>query len=56
MIIIGEKLNGTIPSVARAIAARDGEWIKDVALRQPARILSICARRWRSGSWRRFTG
>lgn len=46
MIIIGEKLNGTIPSVARAIAARDGEWIKDVARRQAeagADFIDLCA-------------
>ena len=28
MIIIGEKINGSIPSMAKAIAARDEEWIK----------------------------
>ena len=31
MIIIGEKINGSIPSMAKAIAARDEEWIKKVA-------------------------
>ena len=34
MIIIGEKLNGSIPSCAKAIAARDEEYIKDLAKRQ----------------------
>jgi len=34
MIIIGEKLNGSIPSCARAIAARDEGYVKDMAKRQ----------------------
>ena len=34
MIIIGEKLNGAIPAVAKAIAARDGEFIRQRALAQ----------------------
>ena len=34
MIIIGEKINGSIPSVAEAIAKRDAEFIKDRARRQ----------------------
>ena len=34
MIIIGEKLNGSIPSCAAAIAARDEAYIKDLAKRQ----------------------
>jgi len=34
MIIIGEKLNGSIPSCAKAIAARDEGYIKDLAKRQ----------------------
>ena len=34
MIIIAEKLNGSIPSCARAIAARDEGYIKDMAKRQ----------------------
>jgi 5-methyltetrahydrofolate--homocysteine methyltransferase len=34
MIIIGEKLNGSIPSCSKAIAARDTEYIKDLAKRQ----------------------
>ncbi len=33
MIIIGEKLNGTILSMAKAIAERDEEWIKDLAIK-----------------------
>ena len=31
MILIGEKINGSIPSMAKAIAERDEEWIKKVA-------------------------
>jgi 5-methyltetrahydrofolate--homocysteine methyltransferase len=34
MIIIGEKINGFIPSTARAIAERDEGFIRDLALRQ----------------------
>ncbi|MBW2092112.1 MAG: methyltetrahydrofolate cobalamin methyltransferase [Deltaproteobacteria bacterium] len=34
MIVIGEKINGTRKSVARAIEARDDGFIKDLALRQ----------------------
>lgn len=36
MIIIAEKLNGSIPSCAKAIAARDETYIKDLARRQAA--------------------
>lgn len=36
MIIIGEKINGSIPSVAKAIAERDSEFIKDRARKQAA--------------------
>ena len=46
MIIIGEKINGTIPSVAKAIAARDEEFIKDFAKRQSdacANYIDVCA-------------
>jgi len=46
MILIGEKLNGTIPSVAKAIASRDEEWIKDIALKQAeagADFIDVCA-------------
>ena len=32
MIIIGEKINGSIPSVAEAIAKRDAEFIKARAI------------------------
>ncbi len=34
MIIIGEKINGSIPSTAKAIAARDEAFIRDLAKRQ----------------------
>jgi 5-methyltetrahydrofolate--homocysteine methyltransferase len=45
MIIIGEKINGSIPSVAKAIEARDGEFIKNLAKVQSAAalILLMCA-------------
>ena len=34
MIIIGEKINGTRKRVKEAIAAKDADFIKDLALRQ----------------------
>ena len=34
MIIIGEKINGSIPAVAEAIANRDAELIKQRAIAQ----------------------
>ena len=34
MILIGEKINGSIPSMAKAIAERDEEWIKKMAKAQ----------------------
>jgi 5-methyltetrahydrofolate--homocysteine methyltransferase len=34
MIIIGEKINGSIPSTAKAIAARDETYIRNIARRQ----------------------
>jgi 5-methyltetrahydrofolate--homocysteine methyltransferase len=46
MIIIGEKINGAIPSVARAIEARDDAFIRDLALRQAqcgAAYIDVCA-------------
>ncbi len=46
MIIIGEKLNGTIPSMAKAIAERDEEWIKDLARKEAeagASFIDVCA-------------
>ena len=36
MIIIGEKINGSIPSCAKAIAARDGSYISQLAEAQAA--------------------
>ncbi len=46
MIIIGEKINGTIPSVAEAIKNRDAEFIKQRAIAQTdagATYLDCCA-------------
>ncbi len=46
MIIIGEKLNGAIPSMAKAIANRDEEWIRDLARRQTeggADYIDVCS-------------
>ncbi|MBQ7371219.1 MAG: cobalamin-dependent protein, partial [Blautia sp.] len=46
MIIIGEKLNGSIPAVARAIAAKDEAFIKERAKLQAdagATFLDLCA-------------
>jgi len=46
MIIIAEKLNGSIPSCAAAIAARDEDYIKDLAKRQAeagADFIDCCA-------------
>ena len=46
MLIIGEKLNGAIKSVAEAIKNRDGEFVRDLASRQLASragYLDICS-------------
>jgi len=46
MIIIGEKINGSIPSMAKAIAERNEEWIKDIAKKQAdagADFIDCCA-------------
>ena len=46
MIIIGEKINGAIPSVAGAIARRDDSYITKLVIRQEeagADYLDICA-------------
>ncbi len=46
MIIIGEKINGSIPSVAKAIAERDEEKIKKLAIDQSeagATYIDVCA-------------
>ena len=46
MLIIGEKLNGAIKSVAEAIRNRDGAFIRDLASRQldsRADVLDICS-------------
>ncbi|MBQ9814694.1 MAG: methyltetrahydrofolate cobalamin methyltransferase [Lachnospiraceae bacterium] len=46
MIIIGEKINGSIPSVAKAIEERNADWIRDLAKRQTdqgATYIDVCA-------------
>lgn len=46
MIIIGEKINGSIPAVARAIAERDASFIQSLAIAQEkagAAFLDCCA-------------
>lgn len=46
MIIIGEKINGAIPSSAAAITNRDEDFIRNLAVRQTeagADYLDICA-------------
>ncbi|MEL4105581.1 methyltetrahydrofolate cobalamin methyltransferase [Oscillospiraceae bacterium WX1] len=46
MIIIGEKLNGTIPSMKKAILARDEQTLRDLAKKQAdagAHFLDVCA-------------
>ena len=46
MIIIAEKINGSIPSMAKAIAERNEEWIKDIAKKQAdvgADFIDVCA-------------
>lgn len=46
LIIIGEKINGTIPSVKEAIANRDEQYIRDLAVKQAeagADYIDVCA-------------
>jgi len=46
MIIIGEKINGAIPSVAKAISEKNAEWIRDLAVRQTeagADYIDVCS-------------
>ena len=46
MIIIGEKLNGSIPSTAKAIAEKNEDYIRDLAKKQSeagAHFLDVCA-------------
>lgn len=46
MIIIGEKINGTIPSVKKAIEQKDEEFLRSLAIRQAeagADYLDVCA-------------
>lgn len=46
MIIVGEKINGAIPSVAEAIAEKDSDFIKNLAKTQAdagANFIDVCA-------------
>ena len=46
MIIIGEKINGAIPSVAKAIAEKDADFIRNLAKTQTdagANFIDVCA-------------
>lgn len=46
MIIIGEKINGSIPSVGKAIAEKNADHIRDLAKRQAeagASFIDVCA-------------
>ena len=46
MILIGEKINGSIPSVAKAIAERNEDWIRNLAKIQTeagADFIDVCA-------------
>lgn len=46
MIVIGEKINGSIPSVAKAIAERNADWIRNLAkiqTEQGANYIDVCA-------------
>lgn len=46
MIIIGEKINGSIPSVAKAIAERDADFLRNLAKKQAeagANFIDVCA-------------
>ncbi|MBQ9031217.1 MAG: methyltetrahydrofolate cobalamin methyltransferase [Parasporobacterium sp.] len=46
MIIIGEKINGAIPSVAKAIEEKNEDWIRDLAKRQSdagADYIDVCS-------------
>ena len=46
MIVIGEKINGAIPSVAKAIAERNADWIRNLAKIQTdagADFIDVCA-------------
>lgn len=46
MIIIGEKINGSIPSMGKAIAAKDEEYIRSMAIKQSeagANFIDVCA-------------
>lgn len=51
MILIEEKINGSIPSVAKAIAERNEDWIRNLA-----RTLLMCVRLSRTTRLRRSIG
>ena len=55
MIIIGEKINGSIPVVAKAIAERDAEFIKARAVAQ-ANLSTAALPSPRRRKWKRCTG
>lgn len=59
MIIIGEKINGSIPAVADAIARRDTGFIKacaDAQAKAGATYIDCCASVPRTRKWKPFTG
>ncbi|MDR3170056.1 MAG: methyltetrahydrofolate cobalamin methyltransferase [Treponema sp.] len=46
MIIIGEKINGSIPAIAKAIAEKDADYIRNIARKQAeagAAFIDVCA-------------
>jgi 5-methyltetrahydrofolate--homocysteine methyltransferase len=46
MIIIGEKLNGSIPSMAKAISGKNAEYVREIAKKQAdagAAFIDVCA-------------
>src|SRR5665647_1907676 len=46
MIVIGEKINGAIPSTAKAIANKDADFIRDLAIKQTVAgvdYIDVCA-------------
>ena len=46
MIVIGEKINGTIPSVKKAIEEKNEEFIRNLAIKQVdagADYIDVCA-------------
>ena len=57
MIIIGEKINGAIPAVKAAIAARDAEVIRQRAIARPRpepitwTVRPLPHRKWNTMPW-----